>query len=104
MVDCCEYYREDDENRDQNVNLRQSLRGTMLPPVAPSAARHTLMQRKTEYNPIRQDIVGVQNSNFDLVGTERELTQLAHIHLTLEHLMSIENKMNITNGKLDNHK
>lgn len=69
------------------------------PAVAASTARKTLMQRKTEYNPIRDDAVGLQNSNFDLVATERELTQLAHIHLTLEHLMSIESKMNITNGE-----
>lgn len=86
------------------MNVRKSLRGAANQPVAVSASsstvRKTLMQRKTECNTNRIDTVGVQNSVFDLNAVECELTQLAYIHLSLEHLMSIENKMNISNGRI----
>lgn len=96
-------FSEDEENEQKSLNVRKSLRGPTNQPVAASVssstARKTLMQRKTEYNTNRNDNFGIQNSVFDLNVVECELTQLAYIHLTLEHLMSIENKMNISNGR-----
>lgn len=82
------------------MNVRKSLRGGGAQPNVPAAAtaRKTLMQRKTEHIAGHDDNVGLQISNFDLFTIDREVTQLAYIHLTLEHLMSIENKMNISNG------
>lgn len=65
-----------------------------------NSSRKTLMNRQTEHVGVK-DIVGFQNSVFNHKKIEDDLARLARIHLTLEHLILIQNQLNIGNGKIN---
>lgn len=46
-----------------------------------------------------KEMVGFQNSQFNLKNIEEDLARLGRIHLILEHLLKIKSNLNLENGK-----
>lgn len=91
------------ENSAVHLDVRKSLKILPSPqfntPMS-NSSRKTLMNRQTE-RVGSKDIVGFQNSVFNQKKIEQDLARLARIHMTLEHLILIQNQLNIGNGKVN---
>lgn len=62
--------------------------------------RQTLMLRNQNSDEdIDSDPSGFQNSTFNRVKSEKKIDRLAHIHLLMEHLLSIQIHLNLSDSK-----
>lgn len=90
------------------LNVRKSLKtqfmsnGTATGAGANGLPRKTLMHKLSEGAMELNDskeMVGFQNSQFNLKQIEANLARLGRIHLILEHLIMIKVNLNLENGK-----
>lgn len=64
--------------------------------------RKTLMHKMSETGMelnVSNEMVGFQNSQFNLKEVDANLARLGRIHLILEHLIVIKENLNLENGK-----
>lgn len=88
-----------------NLNVRKTLVNSAKQvgsATVPSMTnRKTLMHHNgklNQSNAIKN--VGFQNSTFEAINVQQKLARLAHVHLLLEHLLSIQSNLNLDNSKM----
>lgn len=84
----------------------QAATATKTGEAAPAAAnsRQTMMLRNQRLDDDEDDAAGgcvaLKNSTFSRAVSEQKLARLAHMHLLMEHLLSIQIHLNWTDSKL----
>lgn len=88
------------ENNDNQLNVRKSLKADLVAtPPSNAPPRKTLMHSTNEQSGTDAHNVGFQNSSFSLANVEEHLARLGRIHMILEHLILIQNDLELEHGK-----
>lgn len=91
-----------------DLNVRKSLKtqfssdGAAAGAITNGVPRKTLMHKMSEGAMDLNDskeMIGLQNSQFNLKQIEANLARLGRIHLILEHLITIKTNLNLENGE-----
>lgn len=79
---------------------QQSTNATRTGESVPAAnSRQTMLLRNQRLDDDTDEAVGLQNSTFARAICEQKMARLAHMHLLMEHMLSIQIHLNWTDSK-----